>query len=151
MLRTLQHDPASTGSVAFSPDESMLLTGGIDGTARVWDAASGDARLVLDTGGGPVEVAVWTPDGARIVTSSADGVPRVWDTATGHLEAELPAHGTWPHLAVTPDSRHLLTSADGVVRVWLLDIEALVDLAQSRLTRELTATECDRYGVDSCR
>jgi WD40 repeat protein len=151
MLCSLRHDPAGTGSVAFSPDESMLLTAGIDGTARVWDAASGDARLVLDAGGGPVEVAVWTPDGARLVTSSADGVPRVWDAATGHLEAELPAHGTWPHLAVTPDSRHLLTSADGVVRVWLLDTDALVDLAQSRLTRELTATECDRYGVDSCR
>jgi WD40 repeat protein len=74
----------------------------------------------------------------------------VWDVEPGRLEAELPAHGTWPHLAVTPDGRHLLTSADGVVRVWLLDTDELVALARSRLTRGLTDAEWDRYGIDPC-
>lgn len=144
------HRPASTGSVAFSPDDSMLLTAGVDGAARVWDVRSGEQTLVLDGGGGPVEVAIWTSDGSRILTSSHDGVVRVWSYPTGHLVAELPAHDTWPHLAVTPDGRRVLTSADDVVRSWTLDTDELVDTARERLTRGLSVSECERYGIDPC-
>ncbi len=151
LVVSLQHQPATTGSVAFSPDDSMLLTAGVDGTARVWDLPSGESRLVLDAGGGPVERALWTPDGLHIVTSSHDGVPRIWDVQTGRLEAELPAHGTWPYLAVTPDGRRLLTSADGVVRSWIVDSAELVEAAHARLTRGLTDAECERYGISPCR
>jgi WD40 repeat protein len=150
LVVTLRHRPATTGWVAFSPDDSMLLTAGVDGTARVWNLPSGEPRFVLDTGGGPVEVALWTPDGAHIVTSSHDGVPRIWDARTGRLEAELPAHGTWPHLAMTPDGRRLFTSADRAVTSWIIDSTELVATAQARLTRGLTEAECDRYGINPC-
>ena len=149
-VMSVQHQPATAGWVAFSPDESRLLTAGADGAARVWEVPSGEPLLALDTGGGPVEVALWTPDGDRVVTSSRDGVPRVWDARTGRLEAELPAYSTWPHLAVSPDGRWLLTSADGVVQAWALQADTLVEMAQDRLTRGLTETECERYGVDPC-
>ena len=144
------HRPASTGSVAFSPDDSMLLTAGVDGAARVWDVRSGEQTLVLDGGGGPVEVAIWTSDGSRILTSSHDGVVRVWSYPTGHRVAELPAHDTWPHIAVTPDGRRILTSADDVVRSWTLDTDELVVTARARLTRDLSVGECERYGIDRC-
>lgn len=45
---TVRHQPATRGWVAFSPDDSMLLTAGADGTARVWDLPSGQPPLVLD-------------------------------------------------------------------------------------------------------
>jgi len=34
---------------------------------------------------------------------------------------------------------------DGVTRSYLLDLEELIQLAEARLTRELTADECERY------
>jgi WD40 repeat protein len=146
-ILTVHHTPATTGSVAFSPDETALLTAGVDGTARVWAVPSGETLLVLDAGGGPVESARWTADGSRIVTSSHDGVPRLWDAQSGALLAELPAHDTWPHLAVTPDGARLLTSADGVVRVWTLNTDELTAIAESAVGRVLTGAERTRYDI----
>src|SRR5262249_36553268 len=70
-------------SMAFSPDGGRILSTSRDGTARIWDAATGRELTVLsnDTG---VEAAVFSPDGALVVTTSSDGADaRIWDAGTG--------------------------------------------------------------------
>ena len=84
------------------------------------------------------------------MSSSGDGIARTWDVATGEQIGAVPAHGTAPFLAVSPDGTRLATSADGVVRLWPMDVEELVASATSRVTRGLTQAECDRYDVDPC-
>jgi hypothetical protein len=37
------------------------------------------------------------------------------------------------------------------VRVWILDIDELLDVARTRVTRSLTAEECHRYLHHPCR
>jgi hypothetical protein len=34
---------------------------------------------------------------------------------------------------------------EGVVRIWALDLDELIDIARSRLTRQLTDAECRQY------
>ena len=49
-------------------------------------------------------------------------------------------------VAFGPDGTKLASaSTDGVVRVWALDLDQLVLLAEQSVTRGLTSEECSRY------
>jgi WD40 repeat protein/serine/threonine protein kinase len=79
--------------MAWSADDALIVTGGVDGTARVWDAASGDQLAVLPHGRQVFSVG-FSPDATRIVSSAEDGtvaireVPR-YDGAPAALAALL--------------------------------------------------------------
>jgi len=116
-VHIMRHDDV-VSAAAFSPDGAWLATAGSDGTARVWDTATGEALAVLRHGDSVGEVAC-SPDGAWLATSSSDGTTRVWDMATGQTLVVL-HHGDWINAVVfSPDGAWLTTAgADGSVRVW---------------------------------
>ena len=87
---TLTGHTAHVRSVAYSPDATRIATAGVDGTARVWNAADGRELLVLTGHGSTVEQASFSPDGARILTASWDGTAKVWDTQSGRELFTLP-------------------------------------------------------------
>jgi len=66
---TLAGHPAPILGFAFSPDGTRLATASADGTAKVWDAVSGQSLLTLDRAGG------WgialSPDGRFLATVSS--------------------------------------------------------------------------------
>ena len=62
----------------FSSDESFVVTGSADGTARVWDLARGKTIGVLDHGAADVHRVELSADGRRLLTEAVDRV-RVWD------------------------------------------------------------------------
>jgi iron(II)-dependent oxidoreductase len=69
--------------VDFSPDGKVILTGSIDGTARLWDAESGRPIGLPMRHDKPVRVACFSPDGKTILTGSADKTARLWKASTG--------------------------------------------------------------------
>jgi WD40 repeat protein/tRNA A-37 threonylcarbamoyl transferase component Bud32 len=66
----------------FSPDGRLVLTGGEDGTARLWDPVTGAARGEPLRHEGPVLSMAFSPDGKTLVTGSYDCTARMWDAAT---------------------------------------------------------------------
>ena len=49
-------------------------------------------------------------------------------------------------MAYSPDGKRLATaSEDGTVQVYAIDIQLLLKLARSRVTRNFTPEECQRY------
>jgi tRNA A-37 threonylcarbamoyl transferase component Bud32 len=119
-LLTLKGHTHPVGSASFSRDGSRIVTGGWDGTARVWDAKTGAEVLTLKGHTAQVRSASFGPDGSRIVTASADKTARVWDAKSGAEVLALRGHSTYVWSAsFSPDGLRIVTaSADKSARVW---------------------------------
>jgi WD40 repeat protein len=145
-------DVGITTAVAFMPGDSVLLTGGADGSLRMWSLAPAPT-LMANLGGHNAAVTSVVTDGAGslIVSASSDGVIKVREP-DGSERFAIPGIEAPSILDVTADgSRLAIPAANGTVRIYLLDPDELVDLAASRLTRTLTDDECLRYlGEDAC-
>jgi hypothetical protein len=119
---------------AFSDDNTRIITGAQDRTARLWDATTGDPLMVM--GGHPdwVTAVALSPNGEHAVTASGtidakeygDQRVRLWDLRTKRLKALLRGHppgpGLWD-LAFNRRSGDRLVSAslDGSVCLWDCD------------------------------
>jgi len=152
-LRTLPLSDLKAASVAFSLDGKRIAVGMAYGAASVWDVANGTKLFDLVGHTGTVSDITFSSDGTRIATSGTDNTAKVWDATTGKLLLTLTGH-TYEvgAIAFSPDGTRLITASDdSTIRVWALRLEDLVQIARSRLTRELTAEECLTYlHMDSC-
>jgi WD40 repeat protein/DNA-binding SARP family transcriptional activator len=75
----LRADSMNANTAAFSPDGDRVVTGGSDGIARVWDAATRREVAHLDAGRDAVMSARYAPGGERIALGFADGAIVVTD------------------------------------------------------------------------
>ena len=88
----------------------------------------------------------WHPSGLQFVASGADGIARIWDLQTLEEVNQLIGHdGAVSDVDWSPDGTQILTaSLDQTARVWQVEIEGLLDLAESMILRdppEFTAQE----------
>ena len=68
--------------VLIGPDGRRIVTGSVDGTAKLWEATSGKELLTLKGHGGRVHSVAFSPDGRRIASGGDDRTARIWDVAT---------------------------------------------------------------------
>jgi WD40 repeat protein/energy-coupling factor transporter ATP-binding protein EcfA2 len=106
--------------VAFSNDASSLATSSFDGTARIWDSATGDESVTLTGHDGAVLSVAFNHDGTRAATGSDDQTAKIWDAATGDLLVTLPGHeGAVLGVAFSPDGTRIATAGeDQTVGIW---------------------------------
>ncbi len=110
-------------SLALSLDGKVLVTASNDGTARLWDTATGVSRGVLEHDD-PVTAVAFDFGGHFVFTACADGKLRAWDTATGKLrhtfrtDQKIPSDLTPLSLACSADGSYLAAVFGGRVECW---------------------------------
>jgi WD40 repeat protein len=137
----LEHNDGVASS-QFSPDGRWVLTASEDGSAGIWDAATGQLKVPFLRHDYQVLSAAFSTDNRLVITASRDHTARVWETESGDPVTPPLRHADRVyHAAFSRDGSHAVTaSRDGKVRIWDLhpdsspvaDLEMLAQLLNSR-------------------
>jgi WD40 repeat protein len=112
-LRYLRGHEDLVSDIAFDRAGERLASASYDGTARIWDVASGRELQVLRGHTiGISRVEFGAEHGAEVVTASDDETVRRWDPSTGELLATLPGTGNVRSLVRSPDGRTLAAGTE---------------------------------------
>jgi len=137
LLAVLRGHEDLVHSVAVSADGRYIASGSDDGTARIWDAGSGEHLHCLRAieGNDNVRKVAFISDGHRLAAGSfsagsfstrSSSVVRIWDAQTGELLQSISCGAT---MAISPDGRLVagpceqrsLGVGKGPVGVWALE------------------------------
>jgi RNA polymerase sigma factor (sigma-70 family) len=143
-VRRLKGPAARVRECAYSPDGRWLAGVFDNGSAFLWEAASGrQTRRLEGKHGGSL---AWSPDGRTLATGAKEAIC-LWDPATGKQRKALPfpagteaprlqpfpADTEAPRLRFTPDGKTLLALHQEGIRFW--------DLATGKASDPLRQTE----------
>ncbi|MGB3401084.1 MAG: trypsin-like peptidase domain-containing protein [Microcoleaceae cyanobacterium] len=134
LRRAFSAHSGGVNALDISKEGNILVTGGEDGTVKLWNFASG-----LDSGefsllhtlkghdNAVLSVAI-TPDGQTVISGSWDSTVKIWDVKTGELLQTLSGHSQMVSaLAISPDGRILASgSKDSTVKLWNLETGELI-------------------------
>jgi WD40 repeat protein len=85
-VRVLSGHPGIVYAVAWSPDSTLLVSGGSDGMLRWWDVQGEQCVQVRQAHQGTMQSLKMSPDGSRLATCGDDGAIHIWDLkSTEHL------------------------------------------------------------------
>jgi len=101
---------AEINSARFSPDATRVITGGADGTVKVWDVATGALVSQPLAHPRPVLHAELSPDNERAVTLRDDGTAGLWRVARDETVVRKIDHGASVYgVRFSPSGRFVLT------------------------------------------
>ena len=141
-------------AVAFSPDGKLLATAAeFEGDATLWNAATGDRVTTLEGSKSDLTDLAYSVDGRFLVTSYLSGSVRLWDGHSGRPLSPVTDSDVSARAATFTDGMRiaLIRPRETGQSLALLectvcgDLDSLVDLAKSRVTRDLTDTEKATY------
>ncbi|KAG2339682.1 WD40 repeat-like protein [Suillus weaverae] len=130
--KLLDSHGARIGSMALSPDETMVVSGSTDFRLRLWNMKK--SSMVGDPWEGhndAVRCLDWSPNALEIASGSEDGTIRRWNPDTGRQIA-LPietGHGWVNAVKYSPQSDKFASGGqDDMIGVWSMDGQLLMKI-----------------------
>ncbi|KIK42937.1 hypothetical protein CY34DRAFT_743735 [Suillus luteus UH-Slu-Lm8-n1] len=126
-------DGGAVQSIAVHLDDTVVVSGSVDGRLRLWDVKEGsmvgnpweghdDAVVCLD----------WSPNAMEIASGSQDGTIRRWNPDTGRQIAPpiKTSHGWVEAVKYSPQGDKFISSGDidGAICVWSRDGKLLIKI-----------------------
>ncbi|MEU2834057.1 serine/threonine-protein kinase [Streptomyces lavendulae] len=143
-LKSLTGHTRGVNAIDITGDGWTAVSGGDDGTIRLWDIEGGTCTAVFKGHTSPVHSVCLSPDGRRLLSGDWRGVARLWRLDTGECLHTFPGTHALPdllvpepatngcvrreplmgaaHVGFSVDGRTALVGgADGGVRLWDLE------------------------------
>jgi WD40 repeat protein/Tfp pilus assembly protein PilF len=118
------HTAPGVHGVAFSPDETVIASGGDDGTLRIWDLLTSNELRRCEGMTDRIFSLAFSPDGKTIASghygTNSTFLVRLWETATGKEVRSLTGYEqVVTAVKFLPEGDKLLSSSlDGTLRLW---------------------------------
>lgn len=128
---TLGYDQGHTSSIssmAFSPDGTKILTGSYDGTAKLWNAATGTLIFTFANDMYSVMSVAFSPDGTRVLVGSSANSPSMWNAVTGARITGFTAgsYGLSEYVAFSSDGAYVFAGGGSIVKMLNADTGSVV-------------------------
>lgn len=121
----------SVSSIVVDTLRGSVVSGGDDGTVRIWDIASGaPLELFMRHAAGPVNAVALSPDGQWIL-SAAESSARLWNIADGELATQVITNGAALAVSFSPQAERFVVG-DSVGNLFF---ESLKEVLPRRLAR----------------
>lgn len=117
-------DKLALWSLQFSPDDSLLAIGWLNGGIMMWDVAHNKISYEIKDAhvkSKPVTYLAFSPNGDKFVSASCDKSAKVWETKRGKLISSLWGHQQGDVLSAvfSPDEARILTVGfDNKMKLW---------------------------------
>jgi WD40 repeat protein len=150
--KSLAH-PNLVDAVGFSPDGTMLATGGHDGSIRFWDVAKAaqirEIKAHVTPMPAPIYCLAWTADSKQILSGSFDQSIKLWDATSAAMVREFKGYKEKTFekghrdgvfcVAISPDGKQIASgSSDRGIKIWnLADGNVLREFVNPKLKQEL--------------
>ena len=102
---------------------TLVASGGLDKTARLWDAETGSAIARFAGHEGPVQTVAFSPDGKTLASAGDDKSIRLWNVESREAGPVILGHTAAIESVIYSPKERLFVSAgaDGFLRFWNLD------------------------------
>ncbi|KIK35613.1 hypothetical protein CY34DRAFT_812020 [Suillus luteus UH-Slu-Lm8-n1] len=129
--KPLDNDGEGIGTMAVSPDESMVVCGNVDGRLRLWNIKEGS--MIGDPWEGhddAVRCLDWSPNALEIASGSDDGTIRRWSPDTGRqIAPPIKTSHSWVYaVKYSPQGNKFISCGYGGICVWSRDGKLLIEI-----------------------
>jgi WD40 repeat protein len=111
-------------SANFSPDDSLVASGGEDQKVKLWRLQDPALVRTLSGHSNAVLSVDFSPDGTLLLSGGADGTARLWNVADGTVVRVIDGGGGLAKFSA--DGNLVLTLTDGTFKFWRAATGALV-------------------------
>jgi pleiotropic regulator 1 len=134
-------------SLALHPTLDLLVTGGRDATARVWDMRTKQQVHALTGHLSTVSSIVCQGADPQVITGSADSTIKLWDIAAGRTMTTLTHHKKGVRsLALHPSDFSFASGAADNIKQWICPQGQFLQNLQGHNTL-INALSCNEDGV----
>ncbi|MGW0781172.1 protein kinase domain-containing protein [Streptomyces sp. NPDC002913] len=121
---TIDEERTNRETAVFSPDGQLLAVSQMDGSIKLWNAASRRQVVMLKGHRQEVTTLAFHPTAGTLASGSGDGAVRLWDTATGRTTAAFTCPQAVESVAFSPDGKTVAagfttyTPSDDTALLW---------------------------------